>query len=30
MFILGQAEQASAIDGIGERLRAIGRLPAAG
>jgi 5,10-methylenetetrahydromethanopterin reductase len=28
MFILGQAEQASAIDGIGERLKAIGRVPA--
>jgi alkanesulfonate monooxygenase SsuD/methylene tetrahydromethanopterin reductase-like flavin-dependent oxidoreductase (luciferase family) len=29
MFILGQAEQASAIAEIGERLRSIGRLPAA-
>jgi 5,10-methylenetetrahydromethanopterin reductase len=28
MFILGQANQAQAITGIGERLRAIGRLPA--
>ena len=28
MFILGQADQAQAITGIGERLRAIGRLPA--
>src|ERR1700761_574442 len=30
MFILGQAEQTGAIAGIGERLRAIGRLPSAG
>jgi 5,10-methylenetetrahydromethanopterin reductase len=27
MFILGQADQAQAITGIGERLRSIGRLP---